>query len=303
MTTSLDKASWDYDPGYDLRLLEGAQVIQILNISLNSASIICGSLVLVVYFLIRSYEPKLMDRVSLRLTAVISLVDVLRAATYIAFTFITSAGPGCKFSAWAILFLTNYYVFLTCMIAFNLQYVFLHYQPYQNRLERKYFLVSTTLSFATTLPALIWDRVGWDDSTGACWWRHYSAIRTKIWEWGSFLIWVILGTIYCTVVVVLVVIKLQRNKARLKVLNEVSPPDEFAICQSERMESYRTVNRLVTRITLYILIPIVTQGGFILMEIWLQFKHTMNPGINYWSVIGTDLSGQECYFPCLRADV
>ncbi|KAK9722025.1 hypothetical protein K7432_002997 [Basidiobolus ranarum] len=287
----LTATSWDYDPGYDLRLQEGTHIVEIINLCLNSASIVCGSLVLVIFFLLRFYEPKLMDRVSLRLTAAISLVDVLRAAVYIVFTFVSSAGPACRFSAWAIIFLTNCYIFLTCMIAFNLQYVFLHNRPYQHRLEKKYFIISMFLSLATTLPALICDRVGWDDNTGACWWKNYSSVRTKIWEWGSFLIWVIVGTIYCLVVIILVVIKLEKNKSRLKILNQASLLEELPTTRGKRMESHRTVNKLVTRITLYILIPILTQGGFILMEIWLQFKHQMNPGINYWSVIGTDLSG------------
>lgn len=46
-----------------------------LNIYLNPASIICGLAVIVIVLLIRSYDPKLVDRVSLRLTVVISAVS------------------------------------------------------------------------------------------------------------------------------------------------------------------------------------------------------------------------------------
>ncbi|ORX99366.1 hypothetical protein K493DRAFT_299401 [Basidiobolus meristosporus CBS 931.73] len=290
-TTSLN--SWDFDPGYDL-VLKGDhenRAVTIINVVLNSASIICGSLVLVIYFSIRAFEPKLMDRVSLRLTAAISAVDVLKAIVYILFTFVAVSGPACDFSAWAIIFLTNYYIFLTCMIAFNLQYVFLHEKPYHPSLERIYFLVSTSLAFATTVPAWAAGRVGWDDNVGVCWWKRYSSTRTKVWEWGSFLFWVVAGSIYCLVVVTLVIIKLEMRLRRISNIDRNYSLSGLETTEPRRRKTQKTINRLVARIALYTLIPIITQGGFILMELWLQFQHSMNPQINYWSVIGTDLPG------------
>ncbi|ORX89059.1 hypothetical protein K493DRAFT_410661 [Basidiobolus meristosporus CBS 931.73] len=293
MASTINTNSWDYDPGYDLRLKGDFEnnAVMIINVVLNSASILCGSLVLIIYFAIRSFEPKLMDRVSLRLTAAISAVDVLKAVVYILFTFVAVSGPACDFSAWAIIFLTNYYIFLTCMIAFNLQYVFLHNKPYHPSLERIYFIASFLLSVATTVPAWAAGRVGWDDNVGVCWWKNYSSKRTRAWEWGCFLFWVVACSIYCLVVVILVITKLEMNLRKLDRFNNAMPLGTHGSLEERRRKTHKTIKQLVARIALYTLIPIVTQGGFILMEIWLQFKHEMHPGINYWSVIGTDLPG------------
>ncbi|KAK9765522.1 hypothetical protein K7432_006084 [Basidiobolus ranarum] len=285
--------SWDYDPGYDL-VLKGDyenRAVTIINVVLNSASIVCGSLVLIIYFSIRSIEPKLMDRVSLRLTAAISAVDVLKAIVYILFTFVSVSGPACDFSAWAIIFLTNYYIFLTCMIAFNLQYVFLHNKPYYPGLERIYFTVSLLFALATTVPAWAAGRMGWDDNVGVCWWRNYSSKRTQAWEWGSFLFWIVSCSLYCLVIVILVIMKLEINLHRFSNRNKNLSLEVLGSMDERSRKTQKTIKRLVARIALYTLIPLATQGGFVLMELWLQFKHEMNTGINYWSVIGTDLPG------------
>lgn len=94
-----------------------------MNTTLNPASIICGSAVCIILLIIRAHDRSLVDRVSLRLTAVVSAVDVMKAAVYIIFTYVATPGATCRATAWLVLFLTNLYTFLSVAIAFNLQWV------------------------------------------------------------------------------------------------------------------------------------------------------------------------------------
>jgi hypothetical protein len=73
--------------------------------------------------MIRAYRKSLVDRVSLRLTATVSAVDVIKAAVYVIFTYVATPGISCRITAWLVLFLTNLYTFLSVAIAFNLQWV------------------------------------------------------------------------------------------------------------------------------------------------------------------------------------
>jgi hypothetical protein len=160
-----------------------------LNITLNPASIVCGSIVCIILLTIRAYDKSLVDRVSLRLTAVVSAVDVIKAAVYIIFTYVATPGATCSATAWLVLFLTNLYTFLSVAIAFNLQWVgsgknlfrvgecwysdipgttctdaihhqiFLHKNRIHKYLEAGYFSVSIALAFITTVPPLVSHRI------------------------------------------------------------------------------------------------------------------------------------------------
>lgn len=99
------------------------RIFTIVNLVLNSASILGGVLVCLILAAIRVYDKSLVDRVSLRLTAAVSTVDSVKAASYIIFTLVSTPGAACGATAWLVLFLTNLYTFLSVAIAFNLQWV------------------------------------------------------------------------------------------------------------------------------------------------------------------------------------
>jgi hypothetical protein len=99
------------------------RIFTVVNLVLNSASILGGVLVCLILAAIRIYDKSLVDRVSLRLTAAVSTVDSVKAASYIIFTLVSTPGAACGATAWLVLFLTNLYTFLSVAIAFNLQWV------------------------------------------------------------------------------------------------------------------------------------------------------------------------------------
>lgn len=297
-TPNLSPGDWDFDPGYNL-LLEGDEanrIFSILNLCINSAGIAGGVLVCLIIALIRLYDKSLVDRVSLRLTAAVSTVDAIKAAAYIIFTFVATPGAACGATAWLILFLTNLYTFLSVAIAFNLQWLFLQGKRVHPHLEKAYFLVSILLAVATTVPPWAAGRLGLDPNYGVCWYVAYSSKRTILWEWMTFLGWNLLGTIYCFLVVVAVVFKLKKNTQTIKSYNANTSSSgggkgQLTIAQKRARRTQRTMNKLVLRICLYALIPIVTQTGWYISECIMQFQHYLNVPLDWYLIVTTDLPG------------
>lgn len=115
-------------------------------------------------------------------------------------------------------------------------------------------------------------RLGFDPSYGVCWYTNYSTRRTIAWEWASFLSWNIVGTIYCLLVALFVIIKLKVNSQNLRSFEQQSSNSNHEGYKRQR-KAQATLNKLVTRISLYALIPFVTQGGWYLNEVIMQFGH------------------------------
>ncbi|KAL1921613.1 uncharacterized protein VTP21DRAFT_11329 [Calcarisporiella thermophila] len=290
---------WDYSPPYNLKMDdESAPFFVPVNVTLNSISIVSGVIVCALILAIRLYDAKLVDRVSLRLTAAISAVDSLRAAGLIYFTYTVAEGPLCDFSSWILIFLTNYYLLLTCAIAFNLQWVLIHQKPFTRSLEICYFVVTLLLALATSSIPWALSRLGYDENLGVCWYRSYNSIRTILWEWGTFLSWNIFGCLYCLIVVAWVIAKLEHNSRRLikagassTHCSSANRPGGQSSAEERTKRAQRQLRKLVTRISLYALIPLVTQGGWYIQEIWFQTQHTFIPGLNWWCIVGTDIPG------------
>src|SRR5205814_4799724 len=105
----------------DVANTKNGKIIKDLNIYLSILSIIGGVIVLLIIMFMYFYDKKLVNRVSLRLTAMISFVDILSALTVIAYAIyrrkdsLECTGIGAGLS-----FFPQFYLFLTVMIAFNL---------------------------------------------------------------------------------------------------------------------------------------------------------------------------------------
>lgn len=89
------------------------------------------------------YDRKLVDRVSLRLNALISATDMVSAGALVVYAdaSITQDGIGCGISAFLLVWMTNQYLFLTACIAYNLQYLFLEEKPFRQGHEKWYYIV------------------------------------------------------------------------------------------------------------------------------------------------------------------
>lgn len=150
----------------NLQLTDGEQIVfNSINFYANIPSIFLAFLVEVLIVTLALYDRKFVDRVSLRLTALISATDIVNACALLIYTEASSNGENglsCKISAFLVVWLTNQYLFLTVCIAFNLQYLFLQGKRYNAYIEKYYYVLSIGLSFLTGFIPLMFSRYDYD---------------------------------------------------------------------------------------------------------------------------------------------
>lgn len=104
--------------------LKQQNIFRSLNTYLSIISIVGGLIVLTIIIAMWLYDKKLVNRVSLRLTAVISFVDAVTGAVVITYAWYEPKDTSlCTFIGWGMSFFPQLYLFLTAMIAFNLQVI------------------------------------------------------------------------------------------------------------------------------------------------------------------------------------
>src|SRR3954447_24220647 len=100
----------------DVDNLKQKFIFQDLNKYLSVASIIGGLIVLLIIIFMYFFDKKLVNRVSLRLTAMISFVDVVSGVTIIVYSYYKPLeSPGCTSLAAALSFFPQLNLFLTVM--------------------------------------------------------------------------------------------------------------------------------------------------------------------------------------------
>src|SRR5947199_5491951 len=121
------------------------------------------------------------------LTAMISFVGVVSGVTIIVYSYYQPLeSPGCTSLAAALSFFPQLYLFLTVMIAFNLQMVFLHRKKVSSFSDRWYVPAALFLALATNIPPLAYHRFGFDPDAKECLYRNKFTKETSWWRLGSF---------------------------------------------------------------------------------------------------------------------
>jgi hypothetical protein len=112
--------------------------------------------------------------------------------------------------------------------------------------------------------------------------------QTQGFEWGTYIGPQLLCLTYCLIVVVIVAIKLKRDKKELD--RHLRSPwmgkgwndHHFHDAEARQHKTQRSINRVVRRILLYPLVPIITQTGFIVSEIWMYQHLRASYPLNVW---------------------
>ncbi|CAG8611958.1 13190_t:CDS:2 [Ambispora gerdemannii] len=261
------------------------KIIIKLNNYLSIASIVGGLIVLLVIASMWHYDRKLVNRVSLRLTAVISFVDILNAISIILYTDITPADtPLCTGISAAMSFLPQVYLFLTVMIAFNLQLVFLHRRKISKFSDRWYIPVAILAALALNVPPLVLGRFGYDEHSEDCYYRDSTSKETFYWQLFAFIIPILFAMVYCTAVLIIVVFKIVFENRKLAETIQTGSTTMSIKAKQQKL----LVLRLVSRISLYACIPVLSVAGIIAMYIWAHLTSADIPfGVILWSVIGS----------------
>ncbi|CAB4378530.1 unnamed protein product [Rhizophagus irregularis] len=270
------------------------QINNYLHYYLSVVSIIGGTIVLLIIIFMYFYDKKLVNRVSLRLTAMISFVDVLSGFTTIAYVdYQPRDTPECTGIATGLSFFPQLYLFLTVMIAFNLQIVFLHSKKVSSFSDRWYIPAALLMALATNIPPLVYNRFGYDSDTRTCIYRNTFSKETNWWRLATFIIPVASSMIYCTTVLVIVVCKLIFEHRQLV---EAIPSQSSATLSAKAKRQKLLLLKLVSRISLYAAIPLLTVCGIIVNYTWNSIhgnhkNYSPPKPLIYWSTIGTCLPG------------
>ena len=268
-------------------------ILEDLNLYLSISSIFGGIMVLSIILFMYFYDKKLVNRVSLRLTAMISFVDFLSGLTVVFYRYyIPIESPKCTSLAALLSFLPQLYLFLTVMIAFNLQIVFLHRKKVPSFSDRWYIPVAIFMALVTNIPPLAFNRFGFDSDTNDCLYRNGLSSETAWWKFGSFLVPVALSMIYCTVVLIIVVCKLVFEHRQLA---EAIHSQSSATLSAKARRQKLLLLKLVSRISLYAAIPILTVCGIVVEYGWrsIHGKNIRTPKpLVFWAIIGTCLPGK-----------
>lgn len=269
-----------------------------MNVYLNGVSILAACAVITIFFFMRVYNKKLVDRVSLRLSLAISITDLLSAASLEVYSFSDNlTGSGCKGVAFVMIWFSNQYLFLSVAIAFNLQYLFLHKKLFNPALEKWYYIFSIGLSLLSALIPLTAGRFGFDDAQQICWFTPSNTALSQKWEYGSYLIPIVICVFYCMLIVILVGIKLKREALEMerqmfhKTVSERDKEDKPDTEVLRRQKTRQTINRAVRRILLYPIIPFITQSGFVVSEVYMYVSNEISYPLNLWGVLTAAIPG------------
>lgn len=280
---------------------ENFQVVTDVTVVGSVISIVASSLLLLAFFAFNHYYSSLTDRTTLRIIVVLAGVDVVYSFNQIAAVYISFDQPfWCAFSTWQYIQLTLLSLFLTDAISLNIQLLLFH-QCYgaMRSLEKWYYIVPLIASCLLPLPAWLYGRFGWDPYQRTCWFADPYSTTTFIWKWLSFYIWLLLGIIYCVVVVAWVLFKLYRQAQSLSTMdgnkernNNTNQSSVLSTVRTEAMEMSRGLEsqqvsqvtlvhsspilrqkRVLIRILRYPMIPVFTQTFNLINDLILSISH------------------------------
>ncbi|KAI0217360.1 hypothetical protein L0F63_001729 [Massospora cicadina] len=267
--------------GFDAREIDTAAFMNAINVYTNAVSGACGLMAVALILTINLIDHRLLDRVSIRFTLAISLVDFLKAGMIATYGKISPAEPLCTLIAFSTQWLTLLYLFLNVAIAVNLQLVFVRGYAFNPLWERAYWF--TSFFMATILPtfSLVGGKLGSGNSDEPCEYKHSRSPDACAWMFLTLLVWILASCAYCTVVVALTIVTLRRKATVL---------DRIAGLDPKAQEVKHDIQRLILRVAFYCIIPVVTQTGFLVGRAVYCFAE-LPFALRLLAVVGTDIPG------------
>ncbi|KAI9297904.1 hypothetical protein K502DRAFT_327890 [Neoconidiobolus thromboides FSU 785] len=251
----------------------------------NYMSCVSSALVLLIFSTIMCYEPRLVNRVTLRLQVGISLFDFLNAVFALHHHTVKS-GPFCIFLGFWRNFGEQIYCFLNMSIALNLQLFFIHGLKPTRKWEVIYWVgplvASSILSFiplGLNMYGLATNKLCYMDDTipGS---KLLTLLNTSVVYLVAF--------IYLAIISTLVITKLRNDK---KIILSMSHYAETAALGS-RKDLLHGLKRTILKISLYPLAALFGLSGFIVGYLYqsISGKPNLLP-ILIWGMIGITTKG------------
>ncbi|KAJ3188154.1 hypothetical protein HDU85_005302 [Gaertneriomyces sp. JEL0708] len=278
------------DLNFEIALSRGSQASAAL-------SIIGAFSVIVTYFLIRKYQPKLAHRVSLRLAVAIAASDLISAIFYLVAAIPIGPSRLCAPAMFLNVSFLLMSLFSTSAIALNILLVFVLKIPARKNLERRYYIGSGIAALVIPFIALVTGRFGWNGSE--CWylWSLSESYRlVVIWQWATYYVWVVLVILFCTICTALFWWSVRRP-----VINTLPDTPQHTLGINDKeigvgnraifSETDRLVRRAVSRIKYYCAVPVITQTLTVALDVEFMVKEDNNPRIWLASAILLGLHG------------
>ncbi|KAI9106037.1 hypothetical protein DFS34DRAFT_42850 [Phlyctochytrium arcticum] len=249
-------------------------------------SIPAGLLVVLTYILIRLFHPALANRVSLRMSLVITVYDTLYAVFNIISSIPTGPSSLCSVSIFVQLVFLLLSLFTTAAIGLNLVLIFLLKVNKTKKLEWGYYFGTTIVAVTLPLVAFTQGRLGWDGSE--CWFtvdEDGGQADAFKWQWITYYTWIVFSITFCTACAGLFYWSVRRPYRKSTL---TSTGGEGGMMT----ETHRMVSRAVSRIAIYCLVPLVSQVWALASDV--QAYHG-NPSPLLW-MIANFMQGAHGFF-------
>ncbi|KAJ9073141.1 hypothetical protein DSO57_1019773 [Entomophthora muscae] len=187
----------------------------LVNLVLNSLSIVLG--LVTVGLVLGSDRERLAKRVSIRFTLAIAWVDVLKAASIIAYTFWETDGWSCQLVAFLLAWGVLAYMLLNGMLALNLYLVYVRGRVFSEKWTKFYFLGALGMATMLSTALLAQGALGWNVTNDTCAFRDEVA-ATQVVIFGCFFSWILLVCTFNSVIICLALFKLRSDKCKGRVV-------------------------------------------------------------------------------------
>ncbi|KAI8816829.1 uncharacterized protein EV422DRAFT_544147 [Fimicolochytrium jonesii] len=230
-------------------------------------------LVIITYLLIHRFEPKVANRVSLRIAVFCSLLDLLAAVWYLVATAPSLTGPDISLCGWSI-FLYNIFqlasLLMTAAISVNLLIVFVFKKPHRSYYEYIYYGATFVISIGFPTACMARGYYGYTISGECCWYTvdddTYTEEGARIWEWVTLYGWVVAISGFCFLTLVLFYISVSRPfKSDTSTLENPSLATNGK--HNNFGETQLAIRRVVSRLKWYSVVPFVSQMFSILSDL------------------------------------
>ncbi|KAI9291861.1 hypothetical protein K502DRAFT_357151 [Neoconidiobolus thromboides FSU 785] len=231
------------------------ELLYLFNDLLTGISLFCATLVLIFILLIRLYDKDLVNRISLKICAAISIVDIFRTSSFFIYLYHTSDDLVCKLNAIFLNYIIISHMLLTFSIALNLQLVFIHNLRYKSKWQYYYWFLGFLVPFIITFIMVIIDVFGKDEVANACFYKNVYpvTIYSGLTLYAGFLFWNLLGCLYCFTISLFIIYHLKRKTKQLIQLNQQqnsnhsSDSNFSAHQQSKLIVNQSTISLLIRR--------------------------------------------------------
>ena len=285
------------------------QLLEFVSLLLNAVALAVCLGQFVFHLILRSKRPQLVNRIWLRLIAAVAFGNILYHAVQLVSGLVVQQGHVCSAFVLLFVFFTHLTVFLTAGIAFNLHLIVRQRATSAKptvEVEVWYYVVPVLGAMSFAMPGWWFEAYGYDQITQTCYFVDPQSIQSLLWQWFSLYGPIMLVTLYCFIIVFLVVFKLLRRGRELsreirtsqliqntqdlkKSIRKAMQKADHA--RQLRQEREHMLISIALRVARYPAIPLISQTGNVIYGTYLTVTKTSSFSLLFLATVGTSIQG------------